>query len=32
MATQTDGKTPGLSQEEQQDVDKNRPSRAMPVG
>lgn len=25
MATQKDGKTPNLSQEEQQDVDKNQP-------
>ncbi|RWW89223.1 hypothetical protein BHE74_00007371 [Ensete ventricosum] len=28
MATQEDGKTPNLSQEEQQDVDKNQPPRA----
>ncbi|WP_238077210.1 formate/nitrite transporter family protein, partial [Rhodococcus erythropolis] len=28
MATQKDGKTPNLSQEEQQDVDKNQPPRA----
>lgn len=28
MATQADGKTPNLSQEEQQDVDKNQPPRA----
>lgn len=27
MATQADGKTPNLSQEEQQDVDKNQPPR-----
>ena len=28
MATNADGKTPNLSQEEQQDVDKNQPPRA----
>ncbi|MGH8360099.1 MAG: formate/nitrite transporter family protein, partial [Pseudomonas sp.] len=28
MATQEDGKTPNLSQEEQHDVDKNQPPRA----
>ncbi|RUQ46350.1 hypothetical protein D8M30_14000, partial [Corynebacterium pseudodiphtheriticum] len=28
MATPEDGKTPNLSQEEQQDVDKNQPPRA----
>lgn len=28
MATQADGKTPNLSQEEQQDVDENQPPRA----
>ena len=28
MATNDDGKTPNLSQEEQHDVDKNQPPRA----